>query len=114
MGHEMRELGDYKRMRQTYQRLDREHPRSKYRLEALLVLGNYHFDAARLDQAERQYRRILDAPPSRVHAMAAYRLAWSRINRADFAGALQRLDIMKEVAVFVLYFLTFGQAGIIG
>ena len=92
MGHEMRELGDYDKMLTTYQELSDRFPKSKYRLEALLVMGDYYFDKAQLDQAERYYQLVIDAPETRVHAMARYKLAWCRINRADFKGALKLFE----------------------
>ena len=60
----------------------------EYRLEGLLVMGDYYFDRAQLDDAEKYYRMVLEGPEMRVHAMARYKLGWCRINRADFKGAL--------------------------
>ncbi|MBK8482502.1 MAG: tetratricopeptide repeat protein [Proteobacteria bacterium] len=88
MAHEMRELGDYDQMLRTYQDLADKYPKSEYRLEGLLVMGDYHFDRAQLDDAEKFYRMVLEGPETRVHAMARYKLGWCRINRADFKGAL--------------------------
>ena len=92
MGHEMRELGDYENMLKTYQELADKYPKSEYRLEALLVMGDYYFDKAQLTQAETYYRKVLESAETRVHAMARYKLAWCRINRADFKGALKLFE----------------------
>lgn len=88
MAHEMRELGDYEEMLRTYQDLADKYPKSEYRLEGLLVMGDYYFDRAQLDDAEKYYGMVLAGPETRVHAMARYKLGWCRINRADFKGAL--------------------------
>jgi cellulose synthase operon protein C len=88
MAHEMRESGEYDQMIKTYLELSDKYPRSDNRLEGLLVVGDYYFDKAELEPAERYYQMVLDGPESRVHAMAAYKLAWCKINRADFKSAL--------------------------
>jgi len=92
MAHEMRELGDYENMIKTYLELADKHPKSAYRLEGLLILGDYNFDKADLDQAEKYYNMVIDSPESKVHAMARYKLAWCKINRADFKGALKSFE----------------------
>lgn len=92
MAHELRELGEYDKMLKTYLELADKHPQSEYRLEGLLVVGDYYFDKAELDQAEKYYRMVIDSPETRVHAMARYKLAWCRINRADFKGALKLFE----------------------
>ena len=92
MAHEMRELGEYDKMLKTYLELADKHPKSEYRLEGLLVVGDYYFDKAELDQAEKYYQMVIDSPETRVHAMARYKLAWCKINRADFKGALKLFE----------------------
>ncbi|MFH1130108.1 MAG: tetratricopeptide repeat protein, partial [Pseudomonadota bacterium] len=87
MGHEMRELADYDNMLETYQQLADKYPKSQYRLEALLVMGDHFFDNGRLDLAEKHYTQVLQSPESRVHAMARYKMAWCKINRGDFKEA---------------------------
>jgi len=92
ISHEFRELGEFDKMREYLGRITTEFPQSKYRNEALLVLGDYHFDRAELDQAERFYQSILASPESQTHAMARYKLGWVRINRLDFPGALKLFE----------------------
>jgi len=92
IAHEYRELGDFDQMRAYLGRITTEFPESRYRNEALLVLGDYHFDRSELDQAERHYQSILASPESQAHAMARYKQAWVRINRVDFAGALKLFE----------------------
>jgi len=92
ISHEFRELGEFDKMREYLGRITTEFPQSKYRNEALLVLGDFHFDRAELDQAERYYQSILASPESQTHAMARYKLGWVRINRIDFPGALKLFE----------------------
>jgi len=92
MAHEMRELGEYENMIKTYLELSDKHPKSDFRLEGLLTVGDYYFDKAELDQAEKYYQMVIDSAETRVHAMARYKLAWCKINRADFKGALKLFE----------------------
>jgi tetratricopeptide (TPR) repeat protein len=98
MAHELRELGEFERMARVYRELAEKHPRSPYRVEGLLILGDHHFDKGDLDGAERHYRMVVEAPETRAHAMARYKLAWCRINRADFKGALGLLEGSVDAA----------------
>ena len=90
--HEMRELGRYEDMLKTYQSLADKYPKSEYRLEGLLVMGDYYFDKSKLDQAEKYYKMVLQSAETRVHAMARYKLAWCKVNRADFKAALKLFE----------------------
>lgn len=92
MAHEMRELGEYEKMLETYQELADKYPKSEYRLEGLLVMGDHWFDKSKLDLAEKYYRMVLQSAETRVHAMARYKLAWCKINRADFKAALKLFE----------------------
>jgi tetratricopeptide (TPR) repeat protein len=92
MAHEMRELGEYEKMLTTYQELADKFPKSRYRLEGLLVMGDYWFDRSKLDKAEKYYKMVLQSPESRVHAMARYKLAWCKVNRANFKAALKLFE----------------------
>ncbi|MBW2731179.1 MAG: tetratricopeptide repeat protein [Deltaproteobacteria bacterium] len=92
MAHEMRELGEYEKMLQAYQDLADKYPKSEYRLEGLLVMGDYWFDKSKLDLAEKYYGQVLASAETRVHAMARYKLAWCKINRANFKSALKLFE----------------------
>lgn len=92
MAHEMRELGEYPEMLKTYQELADKHPKSVFRLEGLLVMGDYYFDKAQLEEAEKYYNMVLQGSETRVHAMARYKLAWCKVNRADFKAALKLFE----------------------
>lgn len=87
-GHEYRELGDFDKMTEAYEKLIEQYPKSAHRLEAELALGDHAFDANDLVTAERRYNQILSTPQSPVHALARYKLAWVRVNQQDCKGAV--------------------------
>ena len=51
LAHEQRELGNYDEMLRTLQRIVDDFPKSAYRNESLLVIGDYHFDNSPMDTA---------------------------------------------------------------
>ena len=87
-GHELRELGDYDEMIATFERLVRDFPRSSFRHQALIVLGDHSFDKGNFPKAEDYYKRVLADAEGPQHAMARYKMAWSRQNQDDCKGAL--------------------------
>jgi tetratricopeptide (TPR) repeat protein len=92
MAHEYRELGEFDSMKETYEKLIETYPRSRYRAEAYLALGDHAFDANDLNKAERYYNLVLAAPVSHVHSLARYKLAWVRVNRQDCKGAVRLFE----------------------
>ncbi|MBI2374608.1 MAG: tetratricopeptide repeat protein [Deltaproteobacteria bacterium] len=92
IAHEFRELGDYPQMLGYLRSVVDEHPKSPYRNEALLVLGDYYFDKGELDVAEKNYREIVATEESPSHGMARYKLAWCRINKEDWKAALDLFE----------------------
>jgi tetratricopeptide (TPR) repeat protein len=92
IAHEFRELGDYPQMLGFLRSVVDEHPKSLYRNEALLVLGDYYFDKGELEIAEKNYRDILSSDESNSHGMARYKLAWCRINKEDWKNALELFE----------------------
>ena len=68
IAHEQRELGNYDDMLRTLQRIVDDFPKSAYRNESLLVIGDYHFDKNELPEAERFYRLILASRSRRATA----------------------------------------------
>ncbi|HEX7597465.1 MAG TPA: tetratricopeptide repeat protein, partial [Polyangia bacterium] len=92
MAHEYRELGEFDNMRETYDKLIETYPKSRYRVEAYLALGDHAFDANDLTKAERYYNLILATPSSHVHPLARYKLAWVRVNRQDCKGAVRLFE----------------------
>jgi cellulose synthase operon protein C len=92
MAHEYRELGEFDNMKETYEKLIETYPKSRYRAEAYLALGDHAFDANDLDKAERYYNLVLATPASPVLALARYKLAWVRVNRQDCKGAVRLFE----------------------
>ena len=92
MAHEFRELGEFDSMKETYEKLIESYPKSRYRAEAYLALGDHAFDANDLTKAERYYNLVLAAPTSHVHSLARYKLAWVRVNRQDCKGAVRLFE----------------------
>ena len=92
MAHEFRELGEFDSMKETYEKLIESYPKSRYRAEAYLALGDHAFDANDLNKAERYYNLVLAAPASHVHSLARYKLAWVRVNRQDCKGAVRLFE----------------------
>ena len=92
MAHEYRELGEFDTMRETYDKLVDAYPKSRYRVEAYLALGDHAFDGNDLGKAERYYNQILAVPMSHVHQLARYKLAWVRVNKQDCKGAVRLFE----------------------
>ncbi len=95
--HEYRELGDFDKMKETYEKLITTYPTSAHLLEVYLALGDSAFDASDVKNAEKYYNRILSAPISPTHALARYKLAWIRVSQADCRAAVVLFEtILKE------------------
>lgn len=81
IAHEYRELGNFQEMIKTYEELISRYPKSNFRFEAWLILGDYHFDKGDVDEAIGNYRSILKGPETYAHNMARYKLAWCYISK---------------------------------
>lgn len=97
-GHELRELGNYDEMVSTFERLVRDFPKSSFRPQALVVLGDYYFDRSNFPRAEEYYKRVLADPEGSQHAMARYKLGWSRQNQDDCKNALAYFEATARTA----------------
>lgn len=98
MAHELRELGRYDEMIQTYRRLVQEHPKSELVLDAYLVLGDHAFDESDLAGAESWYRRVLEAPISPAHDIAHFKMGWVELNRQSFPRAFGHFEAAVSTA----------------
>lgn len=81
IAHEYRELGNFDEMIKTYRELVQKYPKSSFRFEAWLILGDYHFDKGEIEPAIDNYREILKSPETYAHNMARYKLGWCYINK---------------------------------
>ncbi len=88
IAHEYRELGNFPEMIKTYEDLIRKYPKSNFRFESWLILGDYHFDKGDVDEAIDNYRSILKNQETYAHNMARYKLAWCYINKDKTALAV--------------------------
>jgi tetratricopeptide (TPR) repeat protein len=81
IAHEYRELGNFEEMIKTYEELVSKFPKSQFRFEAWLILGDYHFDRGEIDNAMAEYKKILANPETYAHNMARYKTGWCWINK---------------------------------
>ncbi len=89
IAHEYRELGNFPEMIKTYQELVKKYPKSNFRFESWLILGDYHFDKGEVDEAIENYRSILKNQETYAHNMARYKLAWCYVNKDKPAQAVE-------------------------
>ena len=93
MAHEFYELGQIEEMLKQYKVLISKYPNSQYAPEAYLLLGDYYFNKkGDVDQSTRHYEAVLNYAQSPAVAAARYKLAWCRINLADFKGAIKLFE----------------------
>jgi tetratricopeptide (TPR) repeat protein len=88
IAHEQRELGNYPEMLKTYEELVRKFPKSNFRFESWLILGDYRFDKGEIDAAIENYKNILKSQETYAHNMARYKLAWCYVNKDKIAQAV--------------------------
>ncbi|MDP2340198.1 MAG: tetratricopeptide repeat protein [Deltaproteobacteria bacterium] len=88
IAHEFRELGNFPEMIKTYEELVRKYPKSNFRFESWLILGDYNFDKGDIDAAIDSYRSILKNQETYAHNMARYKLAWCYVNKDKTALAV--------------------------
>lgn len=98
-GHELRELGSYDEMIGVFERLVRDYPKSQFRHQALIILGDYYFDKSTFPRAEDYYKKVLADAEGPQHAMARYKLGWARQNQDDCKGALQYFEATARTRV---------------
>ena len=67
--------------RAVYDRLLKDHPRSKYVPEAHLVFADYFFERGELANAAERYRMVLKFPQSSAYWYATYQTGSSVVRR---------------------------------
>jgi tetratricopeptide (TPR) repeat protein len=92
IGHEWRELGEFDKMRGVLQRLVDNYEDSPLRYDALLVLGDYHFDRNQLGQSKGYYEKITKGPLLHVTGLGHYKLAWVWVNLGECKDALSEFE----------------------
>lgn len=92
IGHEHRELGNFDQMREALQRLVDNYKSSPLRADALLVLGDYHFDRNELARSKGYYDEIVKGPLYKVSSLGQYKLAWVWVNLGECKKALTNFE----------------------
>ncbi|MCP4676365.1 MAG: tetratricopeptide repeat protein [Deltaproteobacteria bacterium] len=92
ISHEQRELGMFDEMKETLERLVKEHKDSPYRTEALLVLGDFHFDRTEFVKAENYFKEISGQKEGPLLGLAYYKLAWVDVNMSNCKKALKHFE----------------------
>ncbi len=98
IGHEHRELGNFDKMREAFEKLAATYRTSRYRYDALLVLGDYHFDRAEFKEARRFYDSIAKGANSHIAPLAHYRVAWVWVNVGNCKKALPAFEAAIDSA----------------
>ncbi len=95
----MLQSGRYmKEARSVYQRLIKEYPDSPYIPDAKVAFGDYYFEMAgtepdkfkeHLENAEEEYKAVLQFPKSGVYTYAMYKIGWVYLNLAQHTDAFE-------------------------
>lgn len=92
IGHEQRELGNHEEMRQALVRLVNDHPRSPLRDEALIILGDSHFDRDETGPARRYYQLLLQGTSGRFTELAHYKLGLIAVSEENCPLAMRSFE----------------------
>lgn len=92
IGQEQRELGNFDEMKSAMRRLVDKYPESSLKFDALLVLGDYHFDKQEFGQADNYYAKIVKGKLNRHDGIAHYKRAWVRVNRGECKPAIVEFE----------------------
>ena len=99
---ELGQLGRQADMQDTYVRLLREHPTSRFVPQVYVSFGDQMFTSGDIAKARTLYEKVIDGyPDSPVYAYAIYKSAWCYLNpvgtaEPDYARSLQRfVDTIK-------------------
>ncbi len=89
-GYMLKSAGDHDRARAVYDRLLKDHPRSKYVPEAHLVFADYFFERGELANAAERYRSVLKFPGTSAYWYAMYRTGWIAHQQRRFQESLEK------------------------
>ena len=78
--------------------LTKRFPRSAWAPASHVFLGEHLFDAAKLDEALREYRAAAEVPTDEVYPYALYKAAWCRFNQNAFPDAMKLFKRVVEVS----------------
>ncbi len=102
LGHNMWEGDKKKEAATVYQKLIKDHPKSKYLPDAWVAIGQYYFDGSKgqkepLQNALEAFKKAATFTESKVYGFALYMQGWSYFNLGDFKSAM---DMYKTVIYF--------------
>lgn len=89
-GYMLRTAQKHDEARAIYDRLIKDHPRSRYVPEAHLVFADYFFERGELPEAAERYRMVLRFPGSPAYGYAMYRTGWIALHQRRPQEALER------------------------
>jgi cellulose synthase operon protein C len=78
--------------------LTRRFPRSAWAPASHVFVGEHLFDAAKLDEALREYRAAAEVPTDEVYPYALYKAAWCRFNQNAFVDAMKLFKRVVDVS----------------
>jgi tetratricopeptide (TPR) repeat protein len=78
--------------------LTRRFPRSAWAPASHVFVGEHLFDAAKLEEALREYRAAAEVPGDDVYPYALYKAAWCRFNQGAFADAMKLFRRVVDVS----------------
>lgn len=79
-----------KEARAAYDQLLKDHPRSRFVVDAHLALADYAFEVGQRDEAARGYQKVLKFPASPLARYARYKLGWVELGQRKYQDALER------------------------
>lgn len=89
IAHEYRELGQHKKMSETYQKLVNTYPKSKYWSESQLILANHIYDTKKdIDRALTLYKQIIDRPIGPFTSFAYYKSGLCHVQKEQWKKGL--------------------------
>ncbi|HIN85450.1 MAG TPA: tetratricopeptide repeat protein [Myxococcales bacterium] len=80
--------GLHKEARDSFLKLARLYPKSKFVAEAWMRVGEYHFDFGEYQQAAKAYAESIKHKKSKFFDMVLYKLAWTYFNMYDYDRAI--------------------------
>jgi TolA-binding protein len=91
------QIGDKKNAGVLYQKLTAQYPKSPLVPDALLALGEIHFENQDFNKALQAFLQIEEYKKSRVYAYGMYKSAWAYYNLRQNDAAISKL---KQVIIF--------------
>jgi len=81
-----------------FARLVREAPNSQYVPEALLNIGEFYFNAGRMEDAEKMYTEVENFKDSTIYGLAIYKKGWCLYNLARHEEAMNQFLTVIDFA----------------